>query len=321
MGKNFQKGKYFIVGCARSGTSLMQQLISSHSYVVGVNETGFFQSVNPLERDARKIVSKIALNESEFQIVFGYFQEVFGERISEKVTPYQIFDAYCEAHRIFFNKPAYVEKTPFHSFFIKGILSEIPNSKIVVMIRDPRAIIASRLVAKKPFSRGKKWHLPKFIQIFLNLSEILFTYQEFEKWYQLKHSRMFFVKYEALLTNPKETMEKVFDFLELPFEPVYENIDPLDMRLEIKKMRKVMNSSYQREKTNKISLKPLERWKRVLTLSQDEFVKKWCVQSDLKLLRNFYPHLFSHGKSFLKEKILEVFLKVDHILFLKKNTK
>jgi len=319
MEKNFQKGKYFVVGCARSGTTLMQKLISSHSYVVGVNETGFLQKINPREREIAKIVSKIALDEREYKIAFNYLQKVFGKKAKKDISFYQIFDAYCQAHQIFFNKPAYVEKTPFHSFFIKDLLSKIPDSKIIVVLRDPRAIIASRLVSKKPFSRGRKWHLPRFIQVFLNLSEILFTYQEFEKWYQSKHPRVFFVKYETLLRNPKETMEKVFDFLGLPFEPVYENINPLDMRLEIKKMREIMNSSYQREKTSKISLKPLERWREVLTSSEDKFIKKWFSQIELKLLKDFYPEILETKRSFFEKIFLKCFLKLDRFLFLKKN--
>ncbi len=293
------QGKYFIVGCARSGTTLMQQLISSHSLVVGVNETGFLQQISFKEKNIDKIVSKIALNEKEYQLIIRHLQKFFKKREpNKKLGLFQIFDAYCQAHQLFFHKAAYVEKTPFHSFFMKEILSEIPNSKIIVMLRDPRAIIASRLVSRKPFSRGKKWHLPRKIQIFLNLSEIFFTYQRFEKWYQINHPRVFFVKYEDLVKNPKEIIKKVLKFLKLPFEPIYDNINPLDMRLNTKKVKGMMNSSYQKTKTNKVSLASLERWRQVLIPSENEFIKKWSSQIELKLLKDFYPFLFSYKKSF-----------------------
>jgi len=321
---NFKNGKFFIIGIARSGTTLLQQLIASHSQVVGVNETELLKKFSPKIK-IKDFVFKIAETEKEYKIVLNRFKKVFGTPLPENIDPYRILDEYCRAHALYFNRPCYVEKSPIHSFFIKGLLSKIPESKVIIVLRDPRAIVASRMFAKKT-KRGRKYHLTDGLCFYLNLSIVLFAYKEFERWYHRLNQefadRLLFVKYEDLVREPEKNMRKIFKFLDLPYENVHENIDPLDMRMEARNIAGVMNSSYGgKEKRDTVSTGSLKKYTKVLTGFQIRFIEECVSEMKLKLFKDFYPSLIKANKRKFKPFLMRIFSNLDHYFFLRKNIK
>ncbi len=320
MAINKQNGKFFIVGCARSGTTLLQHIIASHSQVVGVNETEILKKFDPKKKSIEKFISQIAESKKECKIVLGHFKKVFKNSSIDELTPYQILDEYCKAHCLYFARPCYVEKSPIHSFFIGGLLSEISQSKIIVVLRDPRALVASKLHANKT-NRGLKWHLPKKIRFLLNLSEVLFTYREFEKWYLSLNPRLLFIRYEDVVREPEKTVREIFSFLSLDPEKVYRNLNPLDIRMEARNIKGIWNSSYGPKREKRISADFLSRWKQALTPSQIQFIEECISQMKLRLFKDFYPSLVLRESWRIKPFLMKLFSKLDYQIFLRKNVK
>ncbi len=316
---SIQQGKFFIVGCTRSGTTLLHQLVASHSQVVGVYETYCLKKFNP-RKPVEENIRKVSRNNKEYQMVLSYFKKVLGDTFNKEMDPYQFLDTYCEAHRTNFRCFSYVEKSPPHSFFVEGLLSKIPNSKIIAILRDPRAVIASRLFGNRA-SRPYGYKVPRKLHFYLDFSEVLFTYKALNKWYLSPNRRLLFVKYEDLVKDPEEIIRKIFTFLELPREPVYNNINPLDMRMEALHIAGVMNSSYGKKKGFTISKSSLKKWIGVLTSSEIRFIENCISQMEWRLIRDFYPSLIQTNKSKFKPFLMKIFSELDYHFFLIKNIK
>jgi len=312
--------KIFIIGIARSGTSLMQQLIASHSEIIGVNETEILKKFKS-NIEINDFLKEICKSKKEFKITKSYLNMIFENNLTG-TNAFFFLDKFCEAHKKYFNKSCYVEKSPIHSFFIKEILSNFPNSKLIIILRNPGAIVASRLFARKT-CRGKKYGFSRKIRFLLNLSEIIFTYKEFSKWYKKNNNRILFVKYKDLVKKPNEKLRDIFNFLNLSYENVGEDIKPLDMRMKAKNINKIMNSSFRdlRKEQRKISDGSLDKWKDILTNSEIDFIKKYFSLENLSLINKFYPSLcFNVRKKFnLSLRLFKFFSQIDYLFFLGKN--
>ena len=68
---------------------------------------------------------------------FRMLAENFGESADA------IFAAHCRSQQAARGKTVWGEKTPRHVFRSKDILGAFPTAKLLVMIRDPRGVVAS----------------------------------------------------------------------------------------------------------------------------------------------------------------------------------
>ena len=317
MVKNKQPSKFFIVGCARSGTTLVHKLVASHSQVVGVFETYLLKKFNP-KRSINEIISHTARNEKEYRMVLEHFKTLDKKNLGA----FEFLDEYCEAHRHHFKKSAYVEKSPLHTLFIGELLTQIPKSKIIAVLRDPRAIIGSRLHGHKA-SRPYSYRVPRKLSFILDLSQILFSYKQLNKWYlslnKRLNKRILFIKYEDLIKKPEQITRKILTFLELPWEPVHNNINPIDIRLEHYALKEIMNSSYGKKKSFTIQGDSLEKWKEVITFAEAKFIKQCISQAKLKVIEDFYPYVGQSKSKSPKVFLMKIFSVLDYYFFLKKN--
>src|SRR5439155_17162474 len=105
----------------------------------------------------------------------------------------------------------WVEKTPANRNYIGAILSRFPQAKILVTMRDPRAILAAQIALEKTRQTGR-----------------------FSTYYVIAHWRVaarlamrvrdgevpgLVVPYEKLVCEPASTMQEVCAYLEIEFDP------------------------------------------------------------------------------------------------------
>ena len=152
----------FVVGSARSGTSLMQSILRRQGGLAIAAETHYFDDLRPRIPDAssklsegdRKDVEDYFLALSHRSYGFGGDPEqskVGRELLRTRADEFGgSADAYFEAHcRLDFmgGELTYAsnwgEKTPRHAFRILEMAQAFPESKILFMLRDPRGVVCS----------------------------------------------------------------------------------------------------------------------------------------------------------------------------------
>ena len=171
----------------------------------------------------------------------------------------------------------WVEKTPANRNHIPAILARFPRAKILVTIRDPRAILAAQIALEKTRKTGR-----------------------FSTYYVIAHWRVaarlamrvrncevpgLVVPYEQLVGEPAKMMEKVCDYLEIGFDP--------DTVLTPTKMGQFWSgNSAARINFSQISTEPVTRWQRELSEDEIGWVEWHC--GDLMPEFGYEPNLSRH---------------------------
>lgn len=180
----------FVVGMMRSGTTLMEQILSSHPLVDGAGE---------MEALPKLAAAEMALTEGPLpeaalrRIRDGYLAELAAEGR---------------------NRPVIVDKLPANFRMIGLIRKALPEARILHMRRDPVAVCWS--IYKTLFTNltiGYAHSLPDTIAY-----HDLYTGM-MEEWRADFPDGFMDVDYEALTRNPEPTIRAVLDYCGLPFDP------------------------------------------------------------------------------------------------------
>ena len=204
----------FIVGMPRSGTTLMRSMLSVHPNFAVSRETHFFPKwweryqntdLNNLD-NFEAFWQEFSQNKRFPKIVIDPTLVKAKILAADKIDLKTIFNTMMEILAATMNKPRWVEKTPDHYKYLDKILEWYPQAKIIWMLRDPRAVVASTLQRwpKTPVDvRAKEW------------SDSIVIFQQ--KWSE--NPRVKLIKYEDLVADAGSHMRELCDFLEEEFYP------------------------------------------------------------------------------------------------------
>lgn len=206
--------RIFIVGTARSGTTLLQSIVANHPAIFSLPETHFFPYSIPKNK-ALRLFHKVKPDQikriSKLLAEIGYDQNFKPTAKDLKNlnswTNYllQFLDQEAAAK----NCVAWLEKTPMHLHYIDLIKKNCADCLFIHTIREPKANIAALYdVSKKHPDAFKQASLEKSIKRYK--SEIRLS----EKY--LNQAHHLHVYYEELVQNPEQVSNTVLDFLKLP---------------------------------------------------------------------------------------------------------
>ncbi len=185
----------FIVGMARSGTSLLQSILNNHPNIVIPRETGFFYLLEMYQKK-NKVVS---FSKEEIELFWNWYSkerrftylnlnknEVKNniDKINDSKNFKNVFDGVMNTCLEVNNKVKWGEKTPGHELYLNKIFEFYPKAKIIFMIRDPRAVYSS--LKNVPWNKQfisvfvKRWNrsVKKFKEYKLDDRILLLTYEE-----------------------------------------------------------------------------------------------------------------------------------------------
>lgn len=221
----------FIVGPGRSGTTLLRSLLSAHSRIAVTPETHFMAHAEGrgLERGAP----------ADFETFWsGYTSwvrfadlgvdaqrcrqiiEEQGEKTFESV-----FRAVLRAYAEKAGKSRVGEKTPGHTRFLAHLLGWFPDAQVLVMQRDPRAVVASQLKTPYVQKRMAAASNGRHVIAGRRAHEVAFYADNWRIVYEERLApwkddpRVHTVRYEELVQDPEREVRAVCDFLGEPFEP------------------------------------------------------------------------------------------------------
>jgi hypothetical protein len=281
----------FIVGHGRTGSTLTRQILNSSDcvgiggeshYLIDSTSLGLqarpsmrkqLARVGDLTTDegARKVVDHLfTLRERRF--IFWNFaaknveREDFLRRLLA-IPPAQrergLFALAMDVHAA--GKPVRGEKTPAHIFFVPELLEWFPNAKIIHTFRDPRAIYSSR--KKKAESEGRRpgkaglrrlgvaFQLVSSLHVIANWRRIESCHRRYQEQFRAHYTLL---KYEDLVLQPEDTLEKLCRFLDVPLT-------------QTMLLQTVVNSSFVPDGAAGFEAGAITRWRKHM----DPLVQRW----------------------------------------------
>lgn len=187
----------FIVGLPRTGTTLVERIISAHSEVHPAGElTAFSAAVVMAIR--RRPSGRVA---SRFEV-------------SSPVEPALIARGYlANAQLIRGEKPRFCDKHPLNFFHCALILRAFPKARIVHLTRHPLG--TCHAIYKSRFAMGA-------LDCAYDLDDLGSFYVGYRKlmshWHRVLPGRILDVAYEDVVTALEPTTRRLLEYLELPFE-------------------------------------------------------------------------------------------------------
>ncbi len=190
----------FILGMPRAGSTLLEQILASHSQVEGTQELANvpravldLQGYNPDLNDPRYPKCLAAMPADELRAL--------GEKYLADTRIYRT------------GKPHFIDKMPNNFRHVGLIHLMLPNAKIIDARREPMACCFGNL--KQLYARGQEFaysieDIARYYRTYLDLME---------HWDAALPGRVLRVYHEDVVEDLEGSVRRVLDFCELPFEP------------------------------------------------------------------------------------------------------
>jgi len=189
------KRPIFILGMPRSGTSLVEQIISSHASVYGAGELStLMKLLYPILKDR---LSNGCDNNLSSEKNLTLIREKYLESLAHLKTSANII----------------TDKTPANFQNIGFILSIFPDAKIIHLKRDPRAICWS--IYKSNWSEtgyGFSYNINDLVKFYGLYSKLM------DFWHKKFPGKIYDVCYEDLTTNQEQETKKLLEYCELDWD-------------------------------------------------------------------------------------------------------
>ncbi|XQW86439.1 tetratricopeptide repeat-containing sulfotransferase family protein [Thalassotalea piscium] len=186
----------FIVGMPRSGTSLVEKIIATHSQVHGAGELDhFFQLGMEL------------INESS-SFLFSPLAQ-YPPQVLENIGHTYL----SKIHLLSSTSRHVTDKLPFNMLLIGLIKIVFPNAKIIHCTRDAKDNCLS--IYKKNFTTDNY----RFAYDLKALGQFYNLYAKLmEHWHTVFPGEIYDVQYESLIKNPEHEIKKLITACDLPWE-------------------------------------------------------------------------------------------------------
>ena len=226
----------FIVGMPRSGTSLLEQILSSHHEVYGAGE---------LEK-ITKLAKPIINNFSEGEI----------NNLEEQALLYLRNEYLDNLLRFRTDASVITDKLPLNFQYIGFILAALPESKIVHIKRDSIATC---------WSNYKHFFTSKENGYSHNFDDIVAFYKSYvdlmDFWHKKFPNKIYDISYEELTLNQEKETRKLLNYCDLDWDEnclnFYENNRAVKTPSALQVRKKIYQNSSKDWKKHKKFLQPL----------------------------------------------------------------
>lgn len=247
----------FIVGMPRSGTSLTEQIISSHPLAAGAGELGDIHKLantitEPVDPKLYRAQIEKLCNAQDIEEISGRYLKTL---TTERETAQKITD-----------------KMPENYFYLGLIMLLFPNAKIIHVKRNPLDTCLSCYFQPFPFL---DWTFtPEWIgNRYASYRKIM------EFWHKvLPPDSIMDLQYEDLIASPEETARQLIDFCDLEWDPVC---------LEFYKTKRAVNTASVWQVRQPLYKSSVRRWRDYGPAIRDLALPliKYLDQEDLDALK------------------------------------
>lgn len=233
----------FVVGCPRSGTTLLQRILSVHSQLFTIQgETGLF-SYHNIFSPRRK---HFGLPDKEIKQLFNNSADIV-DFFAQGVT---LLSAKNEGKR-------FIEKTPQHILHLPFIFKHFPESSVVHIVRDGRDCYCS---SKSHPNVLQNKNVEVFAKYWKKCVQAPLNYQD--------NKKLLTVKYEELVSEPWLWIPRIMNFINLEAEEVQFDSTFIgkDNRANLnifRRLREPINSSSVNRWTSELTSFEIEQFEKI----------------------------------------------------------
>ena len=192
----------FVVGLPRSGSTLIEQILSSHSLIEGTTE---LQNIIALSRKIGEVEGKNRDHESNYpKIIKSLRPKIFKE----------MGDAYIKntlSQRIK-RTPYFIDKMPNNFIHIGLIQLILPKAKIIDARRNPMDCSFSCYKQLFGSGQGFTYSLNRISNYYLDYLDIM------KHWDRVLPGKVHRIQYENMINNTEEEIKRLLDYCEVDFE-------------------------------------------------------------------------------------------------------
>ena len=223
-------GPVFVVGPSRSGTTLMSRVVSRSGRFRALSEVHFFERLwTPSQGNG--VMTADAATTLAARLIHTQHKGLFYKQgtthdhdveardvvaaVGENRTPLAIYGEFLVAQARRHGGESGCDQTPRNVFFLKEILAEFPQARVIVMIRDPRAVM---------LSQKNKWRRRSLGESALPRREVVRSWSNYHPLVTARlwkgaveageraaqgDSRVLIVRFEDLLSDSEATVRRV----------------------------------------------------------------------------------------------------------------
>ena len=244
----------FLISLPRSGSTLIQRVLSSHNDIYTVSEpwillpylytlktTGCYSEYN-------HSVATTAIEDFCQELPNGredYLAEIssLALRLYRKATKKDV--------------TYFLDKTPRYTIIVNDLIKMFPEAKFIFLWRNPLSVISSMIESWA----GGRWNIYAYkIDLFAGMENMINTFE--------RHAhKIYSIKYEDFITAPEKKWQNLCGYLN-----IRPTLEPLT-EFRNTQLRGRWGDSSGKEKYDMLSKEPLEKWRKVLG---SPIRKWWC---------------------------------------------
>ncbi|HET7174559.1 MAG TPA: sulfotransferase [Gammaproteobacteria bacterium] len=225
----------FLVGFPRSGTTLLDQILSGHPEVTVLEEQDTLQD----------FLARYALRDSGMEALLSASST---ELAADRQRYWQRVDAYLAGRP---RRRVFVDKLPLNTLFVPHLKRLFPAARFVFSLRDPRDVVLSCFM--------QSFVLNEAMRHFLSLEETAEFYAAVmevgRRSFAAMPKAVFTLRYEDLLEDTEGRARALLEFLELPWDQAV-----LDYQATAKGRR--INTPSYHQVARPLYKEARERWRR-----------------------------------------------------------
>ena len=208
---------FFVLGAARSGTTMLRLMLNRHSRLAIPFESHFLRQIfeelpsdRPLEVHEADRMADLVVGEKNFRTWHLDGTRVRQELVRLAPSPLAVLvDALFRMEIAESGKPRWGDKTPLYYACWQRLMGLFPGSKLIHIIRDGRDV--SRSLEKVGWHGPTGYHRACYWQQRVEMAHAAAR--------ELGPERNLIIRYEDLVLETRATLGAVCDFLEESYEP------------------------------------------------------------------------------------------------------
>lgn len=206
----------FIVGCPRSGTTLLQSMLATHSEIASFPESHVLLVTSRTRRG--RWLRKLGLVSPEMRQRLRQFLNEVGHPelmppVSCRLRPFiQQFVHILDQLTVMQDKSIWIEKTPGHLYYIADFTAAVPDARFIHLLRNGADVVASlyEVTNQHPEQWGQGYTIEQCVEMWNRAVHLSLGYAG-----NINHH---IVHYEQLLAQPEGTLGNLCHFIGVPFE-------------------------------------------------------------------------------------------------------
>ena len=262
----------FVCGVGRSGTSLLQAMLAAHPEIALPPETHLFRRYVAAHGTRRRVthgtvdsfLRTLAGDADLARAGIPSESLVAGEHDGE-IDPARVYRRLLERWAQGEGKPRVGDKDPRILDMLSDLATAFPSGLVVHIVRDPRAVVHSRMNAA--WSKDRPWW-----------SHAIVAEEQLRRGRRLGRAcfgeRYLEVRYEELLARPREVLETICAHVDVPFDAAM-----LDFGGSARRLVSDDEVSWKKETFGPRLTDNDAKWRGELEPQQVAFIEAVCVEA------------------------------------------